>query len=74
VGVVTVVAAGVAVVSGVGVRVDPGIDVGVVEGISTGTGSADGTAQPPSKNTTIDSANNDFLGLILVSKSPRSQP
>jgi len=57
-------------VSGAGVEVDSGIDVGVGGGVSTGTNGADGAAQPPSKITTIASANNDFLGLIRVPSSP----
>jgi hypothetical protein len=68
---VTAVVAGAAVVSsGVVVGVDPGIDVGVGEDVFTSTGREDGVAQPLSKNTTITSANNDFITLIRVSSSP----
>ncbi len=70
----TGVVAGVVVVFGVGVEVDTGIDVGVGEGVSTDTGGADGAEQPPSKNTTIASPNNEFSNLIRIAISPRLQP
>ena len=59
--------------------VDGAGESGTVDGAGAAVGLfvAIGVWQPKpftSKTTAIASANNDFLGLILVSKSPRSQP
>ena len=70
-GVGTGTTAGLGLVLGVGGGVSAGVVVGVGEGVSTDTGGANGAAQPPSKNTMIASANNDFIGLIRAYSSFR---